>query len=117
MINKIGKQGENIASTYLINKGYDIVKQNYRNNRCEIDIIAKKNGFVIAIEVKTRTQNPIMKPWKAVNKLKQKKIIKVMDSFINKSELDLEVRFDIISIIKKGNKHQIEHLINAFYAT
>ena len=117
MKKNIGKQGENLASAYLINKGYSIVKQNYRSNRCEIDIIAQKEGIVIAIEVKTRTLNQIIKPWQAVNKAKQKKIIKVMDSFINKNQLDLEVRFDIISIIKSGNRHQIEHIINAFYPT
>ena len=48
--NELGKQGEEIAAQYLIEKGYEIVERNWRNKHKEIDIIAKdgNEGFVNA---------------------------------------------------------------------
>ena len=37
---EIGDFGENIASRYLVEKGYDIIKRNYRVKAGEVDIIA-----------------------------------------------------------------------------
>lgn len=51
--NEIGKIGENIASKYLENKGYDLLGRNYRKKWGEIDIIVQKDNVVHFVEVKT----------------------------------------------------------------
>lgn len=37
------------------------------------------------------------------------------DHYVVENDLDVEVRFDIITILKKNGKFSIEHLENAFY--
>lgn len=49
-----GRQAETAAKLYLEMRGYNIVEQNYRRPRCEIDIVAKKDGVVYFVEVKYR---------------------------------------------------------------
>jgi uncharacterized protein (TIGR00252 family) len=49
-----GRQAEAVACAYLEHHGCDIVAQNWRTRRCEIDIIAKRGNTVYFCEVKYR---------------------------------------------------------------
>ncbi len=50
---KIGRLGEDIATKYLENKGFEIIEQNYRKKYGEIDIIAQKGKILHFVEVKS----------------------------------------------------------------
>ena len=52
-----GLQGEEIASRYLIEKGYRILSRNYRGEHYEIDIIAEYENTIVFCEVKTARTN------------------------------------------------------------
>jgi Holliday junction resolvase-like predicted endonuclease len=41
----VGKEGEEAAVQYLINKGYEIVIRNYYADKAELDIVALKDGI------------------------------------------------------------------------
>lgn len=49
-----GRKAETAAKVYLEMRGYSIVEQNWRRPRCEIDIIAQKDGAIYFVEVKYR---------------------------------------------------------------
>lgn len=52
--NEIGKIGEDIASDWLVKKGFSIIERNYLKKWGEIDIVAhEKDGKVHFVEVKT----------------------------------------------------------------
>lgn len=112
--NDLGKEGEQLAIKYLIDKGYSILEKNYRYIKAEIDIIAKKDNIVAAVEVKTRTSDYFGNPEEFVNPKKIKLLLSAMDNYMNEKDLDLEVRFDIIAILKKRSETKIEHLEDAF---
>lgn len=117
--NEIGKQGEELAIDFLKKKGFEILEKNWRFRNAEVDIIVRKNNFISIIEVKTRSSNVFGEPLTFVDKQKQKLLIKASEWYCEqKNILDVEINFDIISIIiKKDNTHSIEHIENAFYAT
>lgn len=50
-----------------------------------------------------------------MNTKKIKLLVKAVDTYINTNDLDVEVRFDIIAIVKEGKGFDIEHLEDAFY--
>lgn len=50
-----GKTGEDMATEYLLKKGYMIICRNFRCFQGEIDIVARDNDYLVFIEVKTRT--------------------------------------------------------------
>ncbi|RLC55340.1 MAG: endonuclease, partial [Candidatus Cloacimonadota bacterium] len=50
--NELGKEGEQIAVDFLIQKGYEIKERNWRFKKAEIDIIAQLENVLIAVEVK-----------------------------------------------------------------
>ena len=112
--NELGKEGEKLAVAFLLENDYEIVEKNYRFRKAEIDIIARKQNILAVVEVKTRSTNYFGNPQEFVNPKKIKLLITAIDNYVIKNDLDVEVRFDIIGIIKKQNKFTIEHLKDAF---
>ncbi|MDD3458609.1 MAG: YraN family protein [Weeksellaceae bacterium] len=113
-----GKEAENEAVRFLKEKGYEILHRNWRYLKAEIDIIAltpDKNQIAI-VEVKARKKNPLVEPELAVNRKKKNMLISGADQFVISNDIELECRFDIISIEKSGKEWLINHIENAFAA-
>ena len=112
--NDFGKLGEELAVDYLTGKGYEILERNWRNIHKEIDIIAKDGKFLVIVEVKTRQTDEYGEPDIAVTKRKQRMLIAAANAYITRKGLDMETRFDIISIIFRDGEPVIEHIEDAF---
>ncbi len=112
--NAFGWEGEQIAKDFLIKKGYRILKQNYRFDRAEIDIIAQKENIVCIVEVKSRKSGFLGSIEDSIGKGKIKRLVKAADYFVQQNELDLEVRFDVITVFKSEKGHVIDHIEDAF---
>jgi putative endonuclease len=115
--NELGKSGEEVALDYLGKKGFSILEKNWRHNKDEVDLIAKHKDYLVIIEVKTRSTLYFGEPQIFVNKKKQDFMIRAANAYIHKNDIDLETRFDIISVILSGNKVSIKHIEDAFYPT
>lgn len=114
--NELGKLGEKLAADYLIKKGYEILAQNFFYDKAEIDIIAKKDAkTLVVVEVKTRNSDFFGDPQEFVTPSKIKLLVKAANEYIISNDLDLEVRFDIIAVIKNKSIEKIEHFEDAFY--
>ncbi|WP_242203475.1 YraN family protein [Aestuariivivens insulae] len=113
--NQLGKKGEQLAVDLLLKKGYDILECNYRFDKAEVDIIAQHGDTLAVVEVKTRSTSDFGNPQDFVKPKQIKNLVKAVDEYITVNKLDLEVRFDIIAIIKNGKSFNVEHLENAFY--
>lgn len=112
-----GTLGEQIATTHLVKKGHCILANNWRFGRNEIDIISEYQRFIVFTEVKLRTPDTLVEPQLAVNRKKQKTIIKAADAWLKEHEIEQEARFDIITVITDtGKKPVIEHYEDAYYA-
>ena len=113
--NKLGKKGEQIAVNFLVKKGYDIVERNYRFDKAEVDIIAQRDNVLAIIEVKTRSTTDFGNPQDFVKPKQIQRLVKAVNEYVIENDLDVEVRFDIVAIVKNGNSFEIEHLKDAFY--
>lgn len=112
--NLLGKQGEELAVAHLIQKGYIIVAKNFRYLRAEVDIIARKDDILAVVEVKTRSTPDFGDPQNFVKQKQIQSLVKAIDYFVNQHNLKVDVRFDIIAIIKNKAGTRIEHLEDAF---
>ena len=113
--NLVGKEGEQEALRYLKTKGYEILSVNWKYKKLEIDIIAKYNNEIIIAEVKTRDWNGLQDPAEAVTRKKQKNIVKAANEFVLKNNINLNVRFDILSVSKRDMQWSVSHIEDAFY--
>lgn len=112
--NELGKKGEALTEEYLLRNGYQILAKNWRYLKAEIDIIAKKENVLAIVEVKTRSSIDIISPEEAVNKKKIKLLVIAANEYVIQNNLDVEVRFDIVSIHKKGGNYNMNHIKDAF---
>jgi putative endonuclease len=113
--NELGELGEKLAAAHLQKNGYEIVERNYRFQKAEVDIIAKKDNMMICVEVKTRNSDYFGDPQSFVTPAKIKKIVKAMNHYLIENDIALETRFDIIAVLKNNTTEKITHYENAFY--
>lgn len=115
MKKQLGAYGEVLSRKHLINKGYLLLKNNFKNRFGEIDIIAQQNNVMVFIEVKTRNNIIYGLPREAVNYGKQLKIKKVAQQYIQQQKIrDMNFRFDVIEVLWIKDKYEINHIENAF---
>jgi len=112
---ELGQKGEEIAINYLVSKGYQVKARNFRWNRGEVDLICESQNQLKIIEVKTRVSAYFGAPYLAVNRAKQKQIIRIANYYIQENQIDKEVEFDVVSIVLNSSKMELEHIENAFY--
>ncbi|MFD1616063.1 YraN family protein [Gelatiniphilus marinus] len=113
--NELGKKGEQLAVDFLLENGYGIIERNYFFDKAEVDIIAQKKDILAVIEVKTRSTTDFGNPQDFVKPKQIQRLVKAVDAYVTANDLDVEVRFDIIAIVKEKKGFGIEHLENAFY--
>lgn len=115
--NELGKNGEEHAREYLAKKGFTIQEQNWRHSKDEVDLVAIHEDTLVIIEVKTRSTLYFGEPQIFVNKKKQSLMIRAANAYIHKHSIDMETRFDIVSVIISGEQVSIKHIEDAFYPT
>jgi len=96
---KIGNKGEDIAESYLLKKGYEILDRNYYSRYGEIDIIGKLEDQIIFFEVKTRTNQAFGNPEDSIDQKKIDCMISTAFCFLEENtEEDLDWRMDLLAI-------------------
>lgn len=114
-IRNLGNKGEDIAVKYLKKQSYEILDRNFGIRTGEIDIVAKENGQIVFVEVKTRSDRDPDYLDLAVNRSKQRRIMKAASYYLDKNDYNnLIARFDVIFVIKEHGNIKIEHITDAF---
>jgi putative endonuclease len=116
MLNKaLGAKGEELAAKFLQRHGFEIMERNFRYEKGEIDIIARRGSLITFCEVKTRTSAAYGGGENAVDYRKQKQIRKVAEGFIVERDLeDYDFRFDVVVVEIKRDSTKIRIIQNAF---
>jgi putative endonuclease len=113
----LGIEGEEIARKHLLKKGYEILDINWRFKKLEIDIISKQEDTIVFVEVKTRSNDVFGDPEVFVTKKKQKFLVAAAHQYLVERNIELEARFDIVSVLFKNGKFEVNQLESAFYPT
>lgn len=106
----VGSLGEDIASKFLINKGFEVVTRNYRKKFGEIDIVVKKAGRVHFVEVKTVSRENVkdikdeekdsFRPEDNIHLWKQKRLSRAIQVYISENKLEeTDWQFDVVTVL------------------
>ena len=112
--NDLGKYGEDLAIEYLLSNGYEILERNWFFQKAEVDVIARKENILAVVEVKTRSSIAFGLPQDFINPKKIQLLVKAVNEYVVSNDLDVNVRFDIISVCKEYQGFNLEHLTDAF---
>lgn len=113
----LGYFGEDLASRYLNQRGYQIIAHNYRLGHLELDLIAVKNERLTILEIKTRLQENLIINDSLVSRqqiINLKKAAKIYAANL-KIDFDL-IHFDLMLIIldRSRKKARIKHYLDIF---
>ncbi|MFV0267563.1 MAG: YraN family protein [Draconibacterium sp.] len=114
---EIGQIAENLAKEHLEKLGYTILEQNWHYGHLELDLVAQDQEMLVIVEVKARSGLRYEHPSEAVTNSKMKRIVEAADAYIVEHDLDLDTRFDIVTVIFINQKFELEHFKDAFYPT
>ncbi|MEI6494444.1 MAG: YraN family protein [bacterium] len=129
----IGNKGEEIAASWLKDRGHQMVDRNYRKKWGEIDIVCKKGDRLHFIEVKTVTRDFVknlsyLKPEQGnqddyepednIHPWKLKRLSRAIQTYLLEKKINDEIdwQLDAVSVYldRGGNLIKIELLEDVF---
>jgi putative endonuclease len=109
-----GRQGEELAATYLVERGYTIVQRNWRCPLGELDIIAEAQQTLVFVEVRTRRSHRFGLAEESITPAKQARLIELAQSYLQAAVgPDRSWRIDVITIQWEAGRPRLNHLENA----
>lgn len=105
---KKGKEGEEIAREFLIEKGFKLIESNYSNNLGEIDLVMSDRDWLVFVEVKLKIGDKYGTPEEMINKNKLSRVKRTAEAFlILESPISknfLKYRIDAVCIVLEEDK-------------
>lgn len=101
-----GAAYEEVACEWLVDKGYEILARNWTKKGGEIDIIAKKDGVIRFVEVKSGEG---FDPIHAFTKQKIGRVARTAERWIQNSDIKLPYCIDAL-VIRDGEVELIENI-------
>ena len=96
---RLGKWGEETATIFLTDRGYQILERNFRTPYGEIDLIARLEDTIVFVEVKTRSSQTLGMPEISVTSRKQMHMLQSAEYYIQQHpDLPCTWRIDVIAI-------------------
>ncbi len=109
---KRGRRAEAIAAWYLRLKGYGILARRFRGPIGEIDLVARRRGTLVFVEVKARSEDEA--GFEAVGPKSRARIARAAEAWVARYPAAgaMKLRFDVI-VVAPGLAWP-RHLRNAF---
>jgi putative endonuclease len=112
---RLGARGERIACRLLEELGLEILARNYAGPHGELDIVAREEGVLCFVEVKTRHRALFARPGAAVGPEKRRNIVQTSRLYLREiGRPPIPHRYDIVEIILDARLRDIRYHRNAF---
>lgn len=110
---QIGRDYEARAADFFRNQQYEIIEQNWRTGRREIDLIVRKDNQLVFVEVKASRGTAFGHPAEWVDQRKIELLTQAARSYVAGNKISgVDIRFDVITF----TEGKLEHYPNAFDA-
>ena len=110
MSREVGFEAETLAVGTLEAAGYEIIERNFSCRVGEIDIIAKKDGFLCFVEVKYRKPSGHGTAVDAITKSKLRKIMMTASNYLYQTnQTDVDYRIDAV-VVDSGRVEILQNI-------
>jgi len=112
-----GADAEEAAVRHLEGQGFRIRDRNFHSRQGELDVVAEKDDLLCFVEVRMRSDATWGDPSQTVSFAKQRRVVQAALRYLQVHHIaDRMIRFDVVSIIGRGDAAQVEHIPGAFDA-
>lgn len=106
---KIGKLGEDIASRFLVKRGYSILERNYLKRTGEIDVVCRKNNKIYFVEIKSVSRENIShdsyRPEDNIHEAKIQRLNRTIQIYLAEKEIEDDWEIVILTVIVDSKSH------------
>ncbi|MFI7616992.1 YraN family protein [Nonomuraea terrae] len=107
----LGKQGEQVAATYLESRGMTVLERNWRCRHGEIDIIAEDGSHLVVVEVKTRSGRSHGTALESVRPAKVARLRMLANRWLTTQPRTFEaVRVDVVALERFAGDFALRHV-------
>jgi len=107
---ELGALGEKLAVNFLKRQGYRIMQTNFRCRQGEIDIVAKKDGWLVFVEVRTRKGGGFGTPEESITLAKKEKLISLASIYLQTHDrLPASWRIDVV-VVELDESEKVKRL-------
>ena len=113
---ELGRRGEECAAQFLAGAGYRVIARNWRCGQGEVDLIVERDGEVVFVEVKTRSNKNFGHPFEAITALKLARLRRLAAAWCDQTDArPRRIRIDAIAVIIVSKAEPVlEHLEGVF---
>jgi len=113
---KLGDEAERAVAAYFEAQGYVIEATNHLCKYGEVDVIARHDELYCFVEVRMRGTALFGAPAATVGYGKQRRVAVAALDYLQRKRLygRVEVRFDVVSVVGRGDAAVIAHIPGAF---
>ncbi len=111
--NAQGSAAEERALRHLQTHGLVLVERNFRVSGGEIDLVMRQQQTLVFVEVRFRSRGDYGSPQETVTPTKQRRLITAAASYLQRRNLDLACRFDVVAV-SGPQQERIEWIQDAF---
>ena len=113
---ELGRLGERIAESFLVLKGFEVVRRNIVYAGREIDLLARKGTLLVAVEVKLRRGESFGRAVEAVDRRKLVRVRQALEGVLGGTAQPLVPRVDVVVIdVDSDMSRMIVQHIEAVY--
>jgi putative endonuclease len=111
----VGAFGECMATRFLIAEGMVLLDRNWRTAAGELDLVLRDRRDLVFCEVKTRRSLRFGVPVEAMVPAKVRRMRRLAAQWLAVAGVRPgAVRFDVLSVVRRGGRVRVEHLRRAF---
>lgn len=114
---ELGRRGERLAEEHLLSLGAELLERNFRGDFCEVDLLFKHDGELVAVEVKTRDAEDYVQPEESLRWDQLRRVARGLTTYAMQCDLmDMPHRIDVVLIVVQddGDVLRFEHLRNVY---
>lgn len=93
-----GLLGEEAATEWLREHGYQICDRNWRSGRYELDIVATRFDAIHFVEVKCRAEDSFVSPEQTLTPTKQRALQRAVAAYLSLHDTDLNPQIDLMAV-------------------
>jgi putative endonuclease len=110
---ELGRCGERRAAWFYRLRGYRVLARNERSRGGELDLVVRRGGTIVFVEVKTRQSLAAGAGWEAVTREKQLRIAVLAGQYLARHPHAGAVRYDVLSLFWTGRRFLVTHFADA----
>jgi putative endonuclease len=112
----LGARAEEAARAELVRRGFEIIGQNVRVGKLELDVLAARGDLLVVCEVRARTTTRFGSPAETIGPVKIARIRRATSEWLrSQSSRHRQIRFDVASVIERSDGTlELDYFENAF---